>query len=155
MRHWRPLLADRLHSPANLISKVLNFVRVTLILIARFALLVEIQLRGLIGMSILWLASWAVGWFLGGTDPAIRKTTVLTTSMRNVGVGLVIAATAFAGTPVITATLAYGLFAIVGSLLLALPGPSGHRSRQVSPRRSPTRCDDEGRRASAQQELLD
>jgi BASS family bile acid:Na+ symporter len=44
----------------------------------------------------------------------------LTTSLRNVGVGLVIASAAFAGTPAVTATLAYGLFGVVGSLLLAL-----------------------------------
>jgi hypothetical protein len=44
----------------------------------------------------------------------------LTTSLRNVGLGLVIATGSFAGTPAVTAVLAYGLFEIVGSLLLAL-----------------------------------
>jgi predicted Na+-dependent transporter len=44
----------------------------------------------------------------------------LTTSLRNVGVGLVIASSAFADTPAVTAALAYGLFAVVASLLLAL-----------------------------------
>ena len=43
----------------------------------------------------------------------------LTTAWRNVGVGLVIAAGAFPGTAAVTATLVYGLFAVVGSLLLA------------------------------------
>jgi BASS family bile acid:Na+ symporter len=44
----------------------------------------------------------------------------LTTSLRNVGVGLVIATGAFAGTAAVTAAVAYGLFEVVGSLLLAL-----------------------------------
>jgi BASS family bile acid:Na+ symporter len=66
------------------------------------------------------LASWAAGWLLGGSDAAGRKALTLTTSLRNVGVGLVIATGAFAGTPAVTATLAYGLFGVVGSLLLAL-----------------------------------
>jgi BASS family bile acid:Na+ symporter len=44
----------------------------------------------------------------------------LTTSLRNVGVGLVIAAGNFAGTAAVTAALAYGILEIVGSLLLAL-----------------------------------
>jgi BASS family bile acid:Na+ symporter len=44
----------------------------------------------------------------------------LTTSLRNVGVGLVIAPGSFAGTPAVTAALVYGLFEILGSLLLAL-----------------------------------
>ncbi len=44
----------------------------------------------------------------------------LTTALRNVGVGLVIATGAFAGSPAVTAALAYGLFEVLGSLLLAL-----------------------------------
>jgi len=44
----------------------------------------------------------------------------LTTSLRNVGVGLVIATGIFAGTPAVTAVLVYGLFEVLGSLLLAL-----------------------------------
>ena len=44
----------------------------------------------------------------------------LTTSLRNVAVGLVIATGNFAGSPAVTAVLAYGVFEIVGSLVLAL-----------------------------------
>jgi len=66
------------------------------------------------------LVSWVAGWFLGGSDIGIRRTITLTASMRNMGVGLVIATAAFAGTAAITATVAYGLVAVVGSLLLAL-----------------------------------
>ena len=71
-------------------------------------------------MLALLLASWAAGWLLGGPDAAIRKTMTLTTSLRNAGVGLVIATSTFAGTPAVTATLMYGLVEIVGALLLAL-----------------------------------
>ena len=38
----------------------------------------------------------------------------------NAGVGLVIASSAFPGTPALTAALAYGLFAVAGSLLLGV-----------------------------------
>jgi BASS family bile acid:Na+ symporter len=120
VRQWRPRLADRLRKPADLVSKVLNLVAVGMILIVHFQLLTEIRLRGLVGMLALLLASWAAGWLLGRPEKDIRKTMTLTTSLRNVGVGLVIATGTFAGTPAVTATLAYGLFAIVGSLLLAL-----------------------------------
>jgi BASS family bile acid:Na+ symporter len=44
----------------------------------------------------------------------------LTTSLRNVGVGLVIAAGNFANTAAVTAVLAYGLIEILGSVLLAV-----------------------------------
>jgi BASS family bile acid:Na+ symporter len=71
-------------------------------------------------MLALLLASWVAGWLLGGPENDTRKTMTLTTSLRNGGVGLVIATGTFAGTPAVTATLAYGLFAVVGTLMLAL-----------------------------------
>jgi BASS family bile acid:Na+ symporter len=71
-------------------------------------------------MLALLAASWAAGWCLGGPGSEARRTMTLTTSLRNVGVGLVIASSAFPGTPAVTAVLAYGLFGLVGSLLLAL-----------------------------------
>jgi BASS family bile acid:Na+ symporter len=120
VRQWRPHLADRLEKPATLGSKVLNLVVVGLILVAQFHLFTEIRLRALFGMLALLIASWLAGWLLGGREPASRRAMTLTTSLRNVGVGLVIATGAFAGTPAVTATLVYGLFEVVGSLLLAL-----------------------------------
>jgi BASS family bile acid:Na+ symporter len=120
VRQWRPRLAERLQGPGNLVSKVLNLAAVALILVAQFHLLTEIRLRGFVGMLALLIASWAAGWLLGGPGTGVRKVMTLTTSLRNVGVGLVIAAGSFAGTPAVTATLAYGLFGVVGTLLLAL-----------------------------------
>jgi BASS family bile acid:Na+ symporter len=120
VRQWRPLLADRLQKPADLGSKILNLVAVGLILVVHFPLLAEIRLRGFVGMLALLIASWVAGWLLGGPENDTRKTMTLTTSLRNVGVGLVIATDTFAGTPAVTAALAYGLFEVIGSLLLAL-----------------------------------
>jgi BASS family bile acid:Na+ symporter len=120
VRQRCPTLADRLRKPANLASKVLNLVAVGLILVTQSQLLTEIRPRGFVGMLALLIASWAAGWLLGGPATDSRTAMTLTTSLRNVGVGLVIATSAFAGTPAVTAALAYGLFAVVGSLLLAL-----------------------------------
>jgi BASS family bile acid:Na+ symporter len=119
LRQWHPLLTDRLQKPASSISKLLNVTVVGLILVVQFRLLTAIRPRGLVGMLALLFASWMVGWLLGGFDREVRRTMTLTTSMRNVGVGLVIASGAFGGTPAVTATLAYGLFAVIGSLMLA------------------------------------
>lgn len=44
----------------------------------------------------------------------------LTTALRNVGVGLVIVTGNFAGTPAVSAALAYGIVEVFGSLLVAL-----------------------------------
>jgi len=120
VRQWRPLLADRLKEPANQLSKVLNLVAIGLILVVHFDLLTEIRLRAFVGMLALLIASWAAGWLLGGPGTGNRKAMTLTTSLRNVGVGLVIATGAFASTAAVTATLVYGLFEVVGSLLLAV-----------------------------------
>jgi BASS family bile acid:Na+ symporter len=120
LRQWRPWLATALQKPANLLSAVLGLATVGLIVVVQFQVLAEIGGRGWVGMSMLLIASWAAGWLLGGPGTSKRKAMALTTSLRNVGVGLVIAVGNFAGTAAVTATLAYGIFEIIGSLLLAL-----------------------------------
>jgi BASS family bile acid:Na+ symporter len=120
LRHWQPRLAERLLKPANLLSAVLGLSTVGLILVIQFHLLAEIGWRAWVGMSALLVASCASGWLLGGPGIDNRRAMALTTSLRNVGVALVIAAGNFAGTAAVTATIAYGIFEIVGSLLLSL-----------------------------------
>ena len=120
VRQRCPALANRLQQPAILVSKVLNLSVVVLILFAQFHLLLEIRPRGFLGMLALLIASWAAGHLLGGPAADTRKAMTLTTSLRNVGVGLVIATGSFPGTPAVTAVLAYGILEILGSLLLAL-----------------------------------
>jgi BASS family bile acid:Na+ symporter len=120
VRNWLPRLATKLQKLANVVSAVLNLALFGLILAVYFPLLAEIRLRGYVGMLVLLVASWFAGWLLGGPGSDNRKAMALTTSLRNVGVGLVIATSNFGGTAAVTAVLAYGIFEIVGSLLLAL-----------------------------------
>lgn len=120
VRHFRPALAERLLKPANLISKVLNLPACGLIIGTQYQMLSEIRLLGYFGMLLLLIASLGAGWIFGGPVAQSRKALTLTTSLRNVGVGLVIATGNFAGTPAVTAALAYGIFEILASLLLAL-----------------------------------
>jgi len=120
IRHWRPRLADRLQPPAQRVSKVLNLVVIGVILAVQFRLLLEVRPRGYAGMLALLLASLAAGWLLGGSPGERRKAMTLTAALRNVAVALVIATGAFAGTPAVTAVLAYGVVELTGALLLAL-----------------------------------
>jgi len=120
VRHWLPGLANRLQRPANLLSAILNLATIGIVLVVYFPLMAEIRLRGYVAMSALLAASWAAGWLLGGPGTDNRRALTLTTSLRNVGVGLVIVTSNFGGTAAVTAVLAYGIFEIVGSLLLAL-----------------------------------
>jgi BASS family bile acid:Na+ symporter len=118
VRQWRPTLADRLKRPANLISMVLNLTTLGLILYAHFDMLIDIPLRGFVGMLALVLASVAAGWLLGGSGN--RSAMVMATSVRNVGVSLVIVTTAFAGTRAVAAATAFALFQTLVMALLAL-----------------------------------
>jgi bile acid:Na+ symporter, BASS family len=119
VRQWRPALAIRLQKPANRLSALLNLTVVGFILATQFGTLAAIRPRAWAGMAALLIVSLAVGWLLGGPGTDNRKAMTLTTSLRNVGVGLVIAASSFPGTAALTATLAYGLFELSGSFLLA------------------------------------
>ena len=117
IRHWLARAADRLLKPAKALSALLNLTIVVLILIAQYQTLWSIRTRGLIGMLTLLMVSLAIGFMLGrGED---RKAMTLSTAIRNVGVGLVIATSAFAGSAALTAVLVYGLLQVIGTMLLA------------------------------------
>jgi BASS family bile acid:Na+ symporter len=119
IRHFRPNLAKQLLKPAMLINKILSLLMCALILGTQYHLLAEIRLRGYFGMLLLFLSSLCAGWLLSGPEIDRRRTVTLTTALRNVGVGLVIATGSFPGTPAVTAILAYGIFEILASLLVA------------------------------------
>jgi bile acid:Na+ symporter, BASS family len=120
VNHWHPRLAARLLNPFELASKLLNVSAAALILATQFRMLTEIRLIAFGGMLVLLGASLIIGWWAGGPGAESRKTMALTTSLRNAGVGLVIATGAFAGTPAVSAVLAYGIVAVLGSLIVAL-----------------------------------
>jgi bile acid:Na+ symporter, BASS family len=120
VRHWWPRLAERLLSPLDLLGKLLNLSVAGLILATQFPMLADIRMRGFAGMLALLAASLVIGWLAGGSASDERKTMALTTSLRNVGVGLVIVTGSFAGTPAVPAALAYGIVEVLGSLVVAL-----------------------------------
>jgi BASS family bile acid:Na+ symporter len=120
VRRWHPAVADRLRSPSTLANKALNLAVMVLVLVSQFHALAEIRLRGLAGMFIMLAASLLIGWLSGGPRPEDRKAMAEVTSIRNAGVGMVIASRSFAGTPALSALVVYALFSILGSLLVAL-----------------------------------
>ena len=71
-------------------------------------------------MLMLLAGSLIIGWLAGTPSRDNRKTMALTTSLRNVGLGLVIVTGNFAGTQAVSATLAYGIVEVLGALLVAL-----------------------------------
>jgi BASS family bile acid:Na+ symporter len=120
VRQYRPLLADKLQKPANLLSMILNLLLLGIILVVQFDMLVGIPLRAFAGMLLLVLATLIIGWLLGGHGNINRKTMAIITSVRNAGVCLVIASSSFPGTPAVTAATAYALFQTIVIALIAL-----------------------------------
>jgi BASS family bile acid:Na+ symporter len=116
----KPALARRLKNPAAKISLLLNLTTLALILAVQFGILLQIRLRGYLGMLALVLASALAGWILGGAGSQARKTLAISTATRNVGVGLVIATAAFPATPAIPAATAYAIFQTHVVALIAL-----------------------------------
>jgi BASS family bile acid:Na+ symporter len=116
IHHWAPKLTQWIDKPLSLLANVLLLVLVGLIVATQYETLAAIRLRGWTGMSLLLLASLAIGWLCGGPDVAIRKALAVTTAARNAAVGLVIVTSNFAGTPAVTAVVAYALVSILGAL---------------------------------------
>jgi predicted Na+-dependent transporter len=132
LRQWWPTLADRLKKPANLISIVLNLTTLSLIFFAQLDMLIGVPLRGYIGMLALVFAGVAAGWLLGGVSN--RRAMVMATSVRNVGVALVIVTAAFAGTRAVAAATAFALFqTVVVALIAAIWGRLASSSDAVLP----------------------
>jgi BASS family bile acid:Na+ symporter len=115
-----PEFTQRIVKPVRRLANLLLLALFVLILAAQHETLAAIRLRGWTGMSMLLLASLGIGWLCGGRDVATRKATAVTTATRNAAVGLVIAAANFAGTPAVTAVVAYGLVSTFGAIGFAM-----------------------------------
>ena len=119
-RAWRPRLSKNLLPAATRLSKLLNLTTIGLILVTQAQVLLAIRLAALAGMLALLTLSLAAGWLLGGPSLVTRKTMALTTSLRNAGVGMVVASACFPGTLALTAVLAYAIVDVLGSLTVAI-----------------------------------
>jgi BASS family bile acid:Na+ symporter len=120
VRQWWPLLADRLKKPANRLSMVLNLTTLVVIVSAQFEMLMGITPKAFGGMLALVLPSVAAGWLLGGPGRDNRTAMSMATSVRNVGVSLVIATASFPGTRAVTAATAFAIFQTILMALVAL-----------------------------------
>ncbi|MFL5339573.1 MAG: bile acid:sodium symporter family protein [Gemmataceae bacterium] len=119
IHHRLPRLTAKIVRPVGMAANLMLLVLIGLILATQYQTLAAIQLRGWTGMSLLFVASLVIGWLCGGADGAIRKALAVTTSGRNAAVGLAIVTSNFAGTPAVTAVVAYALVSILGTFVAA------------------------------------
>lgn len=119
LRAWRPSLAAKILPAANRVSKLLNLAAIGSIIALQFRMLLDVRWAAFGGMFALMIASLTAGWLLGGPTRELRKTLAIVTSVRNAGVGMVIASSSFPGTQALTAVLAYAIVDILGALAVA------------------------------------
>jgi BASS family bile acid:Na+ symporter len=115
-----PNWSARVESHLRKVANVLLVTLIGLIIVSQYQMLVELKVKAWFGMTLLLVASLAIGWLSGGPTLGDRKTIALTTANRNLAVALVIVTSSFADTPAVLAVVAYGLFGIVGSLVIAV-----------------------------------
>lgn len=127
-----PTLASKLEIPAKKLSTLLNLVVFGFILYVDWKMLAAIPARGYLGMAILVLATLVIGWAMGGANPPRRRAVAASTSVRNVGVALVIATGSFPGTAAVTSALAYAVFQTILLALLFLVWGKAVPSKGVS-----------------------
>ena len=120
LRRQYPALADNLKGPAGVLSAVLNSLTLAVILFVQFRVLAEIRLISYVGMLSLLIATMVAGALASRRTSEERKSMVITTAVRNVGVSLVIVTGSFPGTAAITSATVYALFQTIVMVLVAL-----------------------------------
>ena len=112
-------LGDILQKPVRALS-IVGFVgMVLLVMLPHLDVLVGEGGGALSTILILTVGAWVIGWVLGGPDTGIRKVMVLGTSLRNVGLSVLIAAQSFPDTAVGATATAYFLVQCIANMLLA------------------------------------
>ncbi len=86
--------------------------------------------NGIEAIVLLIFGAWIVGWLLGGPEIRNRKVLAISSSMRNVGVCLPIAANYFAGTEVFIPMLAFSSIMIPMNMVFALVTGRALRDRE-------------------------
>ncbi len=120
VRKSRPLLAELLTKPLRRLSTLLNLATFGLIVSVQFRMLAEIRLLAWVGMLALVVSGVAAGWVMGGPGHSSRTAMAISTSVRNVGVAMVIATGSFPGTAAVTAATAFGVFQTLVMAVVAM-----------------------------------
>lgn len=119
VNHAAPKVGERIAPLLGLVANLALLAVVVLLLVKEYPTLAQIQMRGWFGMFLLLAVSLGIGWLCGGPGSATRKSLAVTTAARNAAVALVIVSANFAGTPAVTAVIAYSVVSIFGTLGVA------------------------------------
>jgi bile acid:Na+ symporter, BASS family len=117
LHRWSPVLGERLLRPAEVISEATGAFSLAYVTATQFGSILEIGWLPIVGMGLVFECSVALGYWLGGRSAAARQVIALGTSNRNIALALLISVESFAGTPVVSAVVAFGLLMILLGLL--------------------------------------
>ncbi len=117
---WKPILAQRIVIPAGKVSKLLNFLMITLIAVLQLEIVMNTTLKTFLLIILMVSCGVIMGWFSWKQSRENRISSSIITAMRNMSLSMGIAATSFAGTPIVTTVLVYSFIAGFGLLLFSL-----------------------------------
>ena len=122
MHHGCPRIAGRLAKPFAAIGTVAFFIVVLLLLERRRQAQAVMTASELASMLVFVLGSMGIGWVLGGPGREMRRILATGSSMRNAGMGFLIATNSFPNSNVVEAVIAFSTLMIPLNMLLTVYG---------------------------------
>jgi BASS family bile acid:Na+ symporter len=116
---WRPELASSLSGPASHVSKVLNGLMITAIAVLQFSIFRNSNPAQIMIMGFLVVLALLTGWIASWPGRANRISGSIMTAMRNMSLGMGIAATSFPGTAVVITVMIFSFITGIGVLVFA------------------------------------
>ena len=120
VRRQAPQHAAAIAKPVRALSTLGLVATLVFFIVPHLDVLAKVAGGGaLMSMLLLVVVAWPIGWVLGGPDTSIRKTLAIGTSLRNVGVCLLIASREFSDTGVAAVVFSYFLIGAIANLVYA------------------------------------
>ena len=120
VRHLAPQHAAAIAKPVSALSTLGLIGTVVFFIVPHLNVLAKVAGGGaLVSMLLLVVVAWPIGWVLGGPEASIRKTLAIGTSLRNVGLCLLIATREFPDTGVAAVVTSYFLIQAIANLVYA------------------------------------
>lgn len=117
LNHWRPAFGRRLLRPMEILSEAIGAVSLAFVTVVEAREILGTGWLALGVMLVLFELSLWLGYGCGGSTVGARRVLALGTSNRNIALALLIAASNFAGSPILGAVVANGLLLILLGLL--------------------------------------
>jgi BASS family bile acid:Na+ symporter len=117
VNRWRPVLANKILRPVEVLSEAICALSLAFVTVAEFATVVATGWKPLLAMALVCELSLLAGYAVGGSTTGARRVVAFGTSNRNIALAVLVAINSFAGTPVVGAVVANGLLLILLGLL--------------------------------------